>query len=379
MNKLQSIISINPQDYISHHHLSFQQVKAINSIISCQTSNMGSHKLVCECGHEKVVHNSCYNRHCPICGDFKKEVWVQKQQESLIPSHYFHLVFTLPKELRALAYYNQQVIYDLLYKAASATILDLSKSHYNVTPGFTMILHTWTQTLMLHPHLHCILSGGGLTLDQSRFKSFKKKFFLHVKILSSVFKGKFLEQIKKLYNDNNFALPKDLEPLKNASEFQMFLNNLYSKDWVVYSKRDFNDGQHVIKYLARYTHKIAIYANRIISYTNDTVTFSYHDRSNNNKKKEMTLSREEFIRRFLLHVLPHRFTKIRHYGFLTNRYRHLKVKLIKRLIARQTGIILPLIKVMDKQELLLKMIGKERLCCPKCGGYYTYNHEVCLN
>lgn len=379
MNKLQSIISINPQDYISSHQLSFQQVKAINTIVSCQTANMGSHNLICECGHEKTVHNSCYNRHCPICGDFKKETWIQKQQESLIPSHYFHLVFTIPQALRPLAYYNQQIIYDLMYQSASRTILDLSKDKYEVTPGFALILHTWSQTLMLHPHLHCILAGGGLSLDQTHFKTFKKKFFLHVKVLSSVYKGKFLEDLKKLYQEDRLAFPDDLASLKVQSSFQTFIDELYAKDWIVYSKRAFKNAEHVIKYLARYTHKIAIYANRILEYTNESVTFSYRDRSDSNKKKKMILSREEFTRRFLLHVLPYRFTKIRHYGFLSNRFRHSKVELIRRLIARQRGVMLPLIKAMDKLELLISLVGKECLCCPRCGGYYTYNHEVCLN
>jgi len=154
MSKLQSIIAMNPLDYINNNHLSYQQVKAINSIISCQTANMGSHRLTCECGHEKIVHNSCYNRHCPICGNFKKEMWIQKQQESLIPGHYFHLVFTIPDSLRSLAYYNQKAIYNLLYSAASKTIIDLSKDKLGVIPGFSLILHTWSQTLMFHPHIH---------------------------------------------------------------------------------------------------------------------------------------------------------------------------------------------------------------------------------
>jgi hypothetical protein len=175
MNKLQFIISIKPEEFISNHHLSYQQVKAINNIISCQTSNMGSHKLSCDCGYEKIVHNSCHNRHCPICGNFKKEMWVQKQQESVIPSHYFHLVFTLPSELRSLVYFNQKSLYGLMYNATSKTLLDLSKSQFGVIPGFSLILHTWSQTLMFHPHLHCILAGGGLSLDKTHFKSFKKK------------------------------------------------------------------------------------------------------------------------------------------------------------------------------------------------------------
>ncbi len=379
MSKLQSIIAMNPLDYINNNHLNYQQVKAINSIISCQTANMGSHRLTCECGHEKVVHNSCYNRHCPICGNFKKEMWVQKQQESLIPNHYFHLVFTIPDSLRSIAYYNQKIIYNLMYSASSKTITDLSKNKLGAIPGFSLILHTWSQTLMFHPHIHCILVGGGLSLDQSHFKSFKKKFFLHVKVLSAVFKGKFMEALKSLYLKDKLVFPSDLAPLDDQVNFKSFIDDQYEKDWIVYSKPAFKSPTHVIKYLGRYTHKVAIYDTRIISYDEELVTFSYLDRSNNNKHREMTLTRNEFIRRFLMHVLPHRFTKIRHYGFLSNRFRSSKIQLIRSMIARQRGVVLPIINALDKNELLLKLIGKERMCCPECGRYFNYSHSVNIN
>jgi hypothetical protein len=377
MNKLQSIISIKPEEFISNHHVSYQQVKAINNIISCQTSNMGSHKLSCDCGHEKIVHNSCRNRHCPICGNFKKEMWVQKQQESVIPSHYFHLVFTLPSELRSLVYFNQKSLYGLMYNATSKTLLDLSKSQFGVIPGFSLILHTWSQTLMFHPHLHCILAGGGLSLDQSHFKSFKKKYFLPIKMLSRVYKAKFLEKLKYLYENDELVFPNDLKQLEQPNIFQIFIDELFKKDWVVFSKRVFQSAQHVIRYLGRYTHKVAIYADRIINFDENFVTFAYHDRSDNNRKKEMTLSREEFVRRFLDHILPYRFTKIRHYGFLSNRFRHLKTALIRRLISKQRGVVMPIIKALDKETLLLKLIGKDRMCCPMCGGLFHYSHDVC--
>ena len=271
MNKLQSIISIKPEEFISNHHVSYQQVKAINNIISCQTSNMGSHKLSCDCGHEKIVHNSCRNRHCPICGNFKKEMWVQKQQESVIPSHYFHLVFTLPSELRSLVYFNQKSLYGLMYNATSKTLLDLSKSQFGVIPGFSLILHTWSQTLMFHPHLHCILAGGGLSLDQSHFKSFKKKYFLPIKMLSRVYKAKFLEKLKYLYENDELVFPNDLKQLEQPNIFQIFIDALFKKDWVVFSKRVFKSAQHVIRYLGRYTHKVAIYADRINNFDEDFV------------------------------------------------------------------------------------------------------------
>lgn len=379
MNKLQSIISANAVDVINNNRLSYQQVKAVNAITSCHTPNMGSHKLSCECGHEKIVSNSCGNRHCPSCGSFKKEVWVQKQQESLLPSHYFHLVFTVPDPLRQLIYCNQKLLYNLMYEATSKTITQLSKDKLGITPGFSLILHTWSQTLMFHPHLHCILAGGGLSPDHSYFKPYKKKFFLHVRILSAVFKGKFLEGLKSLIAAGDLKLPGGLEILKDPDSLTSFLDNLYSKDWVVFSKSVFKCADHVIKYLGRYTHKIAIGAYRIVSFSDTEVSFSYFDNKDHGKKKVMTLARDEFIRRFLLHVLPHRFTKIRHYGFLSNRFRHSKVALCRRFIAKQRGLILPVIKSLDKLELLQQLIGKENLCCPECGNYYTYIHNVQIN
>lgn len=381
MNKLQSILSDNAVDFISNHSVSFQQVKAINAITSCRTPNMGSHELSCACGHKKIVSNSCSNRHCPTCGTFKKEVWVQKQQESLLPSHYFHLVFTVPDSLRKLIFFNQDLLYNLLYEATSKTLLDLSNEKLGVTPGFSLILHTWSQTLMFHPHLHCILAGGGLSMSKEHtyFKSFKKKFFLHVKVLSAVFKGKFLEGLKKLYYAGDLKLPYDLISLSDSDSFKSFLDALYLKDWIVFSKSVFKSANHVLKYLGRYTHRVAISDYRIVNQSDESVTFSYQDNKDGGKKKLMTLSTVEFMRRFLLHVLPHRFVKIRHYGFLSNRFRSEKVALCRKFIAKQRGIILRVIPPLDKFDLLVKLIGKEKLSCPKCGNFYTYNHEVSLN
>jgi len=369
-------MSIKPGEYVNTHHLSYQQLKVINSIISCQTSNMGSHRLTCECSHEKIVNNSCHNRHCPICGNFKKEMWIQKQQESVVPSHYFHLVFTIPSELRAIAYFNQKRFYNLMYHAASKTILDLSKSQLDVIPGFSLILHTWSQTLIFHPHLHCILVGGGISLDQKQFKSFKKKYFLPIKMLSRVYRAKLMEGMKSLYNNDELVFPNNIRPLEEPEAFQDLVNDLFNKDWVVYSKRVFKSAKHVIKYLSRYTHKIAINANRITDFDENLVTFEYHDRHDKNQKKELTLEREEFIRRFLDHVLPYRFTKIRHYGFLSNRLRHSKTALIRQMIEQQRGIVLSIVKSLDKEALLLKIIGKERMRCPECGGFYEYHYGI---
>ncbi len=365
-SKIQHILSAATVEYISNHHVSFQQVKALNAIGSCQTKNMGTHSLSCECGHSKTVNNSCGNRHCPTCGSFKKEMWVQNQQQSLLPSHYFHLVFTLPDTLNPLIFYNQKELYDLMYQTASSTLLELSAEKHGVTPGFSLVLHTWGQNLNYHPHLHCILAGGGLSLDQTHFKSFKKKFSIHVKVLSAVFKGKFLEKLKKLLVGDTLAQPDGY-----WDSLTSFLDDLCSKDWVVFSKPVFKYANHVLKYLGRYTHRVAISDHRINEVTDTHVAFSYMD-NRDKKKKTMTITRDDFVHRFMMHVLPHRFVKIRHYGFLSNRFRSEKVTLCRKFIAKQRGLVLQLPKLPDKLQILEQLIGKDKLCCPECGRYFTY-------
>ena len=241
------------------------------------------------------------------------------------------------------------------------------------------ILHTWSQTLMFHPHLHCIIAGGGLSKGDLYFKSFKKKFFLHVKVLSAVFKGKLLEGLKSLYSSGDLYLPDNQLSLLDPDTFQSFLDSLYNKDWVVFSKAVFKCADHVIKYLGRYTHRTAISDFRIKAVTATHVSFSYLDNTDGGAKKLMTLTTDEFMRRFLLHVLPHKFVKIRHYGFLTNRFRSVKVALCRKLIAKQRGIVIATLPVLNKFQLLVKLIGKEKLCCPECGRYFVYNHEVNVN
>ena len=215
-----------------------------------------------------------------------------------------------------------------------------------------------------------------MSKDHSHFKSFKKKFFIHVKILSAVFKGKFLEGLKKLYSSGDLPTANEKSPLSSSDTFQSFLDSLYDKDWIVFSKSVFKCADHVIKYLGRYTHRVAISDFRIKNISNNEVFFSYHDNKDGGKQKIMTLTYHEFMRRFLLHVLPHKFVKIRHYGFLSNRFRSSKVALCRKLIAKQGGLVLNVVPLLDKVRLLEKLIGKEKLCCPKCGRYFTYNHEV---
>ena len=279
---------------------------------------------------------------------------MDRQQQSLLPVHYFHLVFTLPDSLRLPVLFNQQPLFDLFYQAASRTLLKLAAQKSGVIPGFSLILHTWSQTLAFHPHLHCILAGGGLSSDGQHFQLFKKKFFIHVKVLSAVFKGIFLEGFKQLFASGLLKFPFDDGRLLHPDAFSSFLDGLYAIDWVVFSKPVFKCADHVLKYLGRYTHRVAISDHRITAFSDDTVSFSYLDNKDGGKKKVLTLSSHEFIRRFLLHVLPHRFVKFRHYGFLSNRFRAEKVALCRRLIARQRGVMITLPKSHDKFQLLRK-------------------------
>lgn len=382
LTKIQSIFAEHGGSYIREHAVSMRQLRALNAITFCKTSNMGSHVLCCDdCGHEKVVYNSCGNRHCPCCGALNKEKWLHKQQESLLPVHYFHLVFTLPDDLRPLIYCNQRRLYNLMYSAVSDTIKELSAERLGTVPGFSLLLHTWGQTLCFHPHIHCILAGGGLSLDHSHFRSFKKKFFIHVNVLSQRFRKKFMDGLKVLYEENQLYFYGDCKTLRNSYCFKDFVNNLFKKDWVVFSKSVFKSATHVLRYLGNYTHRVAISNHRILSVTKDVVTFRYKDNKDSGKRKTMILTANEFIRRFLLHVLPYKFVKIRHYGFLSNRFRAVRVALCRQLVKKQRGLVLKLdLRPFDPRAVLESMIGKEKITCPICGQYFTYTpHALCVN
>lgn len=344
-SKIQTLFKEDTPKYLDNNIVSIQQLKALNAVSFCQTKDMGTHNLSCDCGFNKIINNSCGNRHCPSCGTYKKEVWIQNQQQALLPTQYYHLIFTLPDILNPLIYFNQNTLYTLMYQAASETILQLTTDKYRATPGFSLILHTWGQTLNYHPHLHCILAGGGLSVNKNRFIFFKKKFFIHVKILSALFKGKFMDKLKSLIKNEELKIPTIYK-----DELQSIIDQLYSKDWVVYSKPVFKCAEHVIKYLGRYTHRVAISNHRIRTLTDKTITFSYKD-YRDNKTKTMTLLREDFIQRFLMHVLPHRFCKIRHFGFLANRYRSANVSTCRKHIQKQTGLLLFLPRKLTKLQL----------------------------
>jgi hypothetical protein len=315
-----------------------------------------------------VSYNSCRNRHCPKCQGLAKERWLEDRKKDLLPTGYFHVVFTLPDSLRPLALRNQEVFYHILFRAASETLKTLTQDpkHLGAEVGFIAVLHTWSQTLMDHPHLHCIVTGGGLSPDGTRWVPCKEDFLVPVKALSRLFRGKFLVYLNEARQKGKLKFTGQIDHMQQDKSFNKLLSDLYQQDWVVYCKRPFSNAEAVMDYLGRYTHRVAISNDRVVHMEGDQVTFRYRDRSDNNTVKYMNLHAEEFIRRFLMHVLPDGFMKIRHYGILSNRSRRTKLVVAKTLL----GVSHPDSTTDVKetwQDLLTRITGSDPRICPHCG------------
>lgn len=373
MSSLQEVMVLHGDEYLKSNKLPLNIHKALSAIKFCKTSALGGHIYECDtCGHTKISYNSCRNRHCPKCQTFAKEMWLYERSKSLLPTQYFHIVFTVPEQLNSLILFNQKEMYSIFFASVSETLIELAKDkkYLNADIGFTSILHTWGQNLMNHPHIHCIVPGGGLSLDKSKWIKSKKKFFIPVKVLSRKFRGKFLYYVNKLYLKNKLKFPSNISDLSSRDVFSQFKDSLYKKEWIVYSKPPFGSAEHVLQYLSRYTHRVAISDNRIIKVDNDSVVFKWRDYKDNNKEKVMTLKPQEFIRRFTMHILPSRFVKIRHYGILANRNKQLKFKRCleifrvkhkeddslssAELFFKLTGIKIGMCKVCEKGNLIKK-------------------------
>jgi hypothetical protein len=365
MVEVQDIFIKYSAEYLKKHKLTLPQLKAMSAIQKCRTAQLGGHVDVCEnCGNTQISYNSCRNRHCPKCQTLAKERWIENQKSNLLDIGYFHVVFTVPDTLNLLICQNQRELYTLLFKAVSETLTELAsnKKYLGAKLGFTSVLHTWGQNLMHHPHIHCIVPGGGLA-STGKWISSRKKFFIPVKVLSRKFKGKFLYYLKHLYEQNKLEFHGSQEHLSSNNEFETLLSSAYSKDWVVYCKPPFRNAACVVEYLGRYTHKVAISNKRIVNVENGNVTFKWRDYKDNSKWKLMTISADEFIRRFLFHVLPSGFMKIRHYGLLGNRNKTTKLKLCKQLT--NTPILFK-----DRSstfQLINKILGRDSSKCPYCG------------
>jgi hypothetical protein len=365
MNSLQNIMELHGEAYVKSKRLPSNILKALYSIKDCRTASLGGHAYECDkCGEIKISYNSCRNRHCPKCQAYAKEMWIYERSKSLLPTHYFHIVFTIPEQLNSLTLFNQKERYSILFTAVSETLLELAKDkkYLNANIGFTTILHTWGQNLMFHPHIHCIVPGGGLSFDNTKWIKSKKKFFIPVKVISRKFRGKFLYYLNKLYLDNKLKFPKNISELSSRNIFDLFKENLYKKEWIVYSKAPFSSAEYVLQYLGRYTHRVAISDNRIIKVDNEKVVFKWRDYRDKNKEKVMSLKPTEFIRRFTMHILPDRFIKIRHYGILANRNKNLKLKRCKEIFRIRPKEI----EDLSSAELFFKLTGIKIGKCKNC-------------
>ena len=349
------------------YYQSDMQKKAARSISNCKSGRLGFNACKCnDCGYLQIHNNSCRNRNCPNCQAVLKEIWVDKRRAEVIDSPYFHVVFTLPHELNSLIYSNQKILYGLFHRCCAQTLLELAadKTYLGATPGIIQVLHTWNQELNYPVHMHCIISGGGITCDQKVRKS-SSHFFIPVRVLRNKFKGKYMAMLSSLYDSGSLVFSSSCKELRNSYNWNEFKNKLFKKDWCPYIKETFNGFGNAIEYLGRYTHKIAISNSRILSVTSDKVTFWARGKKPGEPKRQITLKNSEFIRRYLMHVLPSGFQKIRYYGFLNNRMKTQNLNAIFKLQGRQrfkqryAGLTIA--------ELLKAVWNFDTALCPACG------------
>ncbi len=309
--------------------------RIVRNLVACRTAKLGGHVERCDqCDHEQIAYNSCRNRHCPKCQATARAKWLEARAADLLPVEYFHVVFTVPTEIAALSLQNKRTMYGILFRAAADTLQQIAADpkHLGANIGFLAVLHTWNQRLLHHPHVHCVVPGGGLSLDGSRWIACPTGFFLPVKVLSQVFRGKFLDYTRRAFAKGELVFQGSLAELEEPDRFHAYLETTYTHEWVVYAKRPFGGPEQVLKYLAGYTHRVAISNHRLQSFENGRVRFRYRDSSRTHRKKVMELDAVEFIRRFLLHVLPKGFVRIRHFGLLANTHRAKKIAMCRALL-----------------------------------------------
>jgi hypothetical protein len=343
--------------------LSWKHVKVLLAIARCRTAALGGHLDECtRCGHRATIsYNSCRNRHCPKCQTAARERWIAARQRELLPTRYVHVVFTLPSQLTPLVLQNKKVIYDLLFRASAETLLEVARDprHLGAELGFFTVLHTWSQKLGLHPHVHCVIPAGGLSLDHTHWIKSRDRFFLPIHVLRRVFRGKFVAALRQALRNGQLNFHGDLSCLAQPKIFAAWLRPLFRKDWVVYAKPPFGGPQYVLQYLGRYTHRVAISNHRLVSFADGQVTFRWRDSAHNNEQKLLTLTVDKFLRRFLLHVLPKGFVRIRNFGFLANRRRATLLPLCFHLLGAAPQTEQDISDSKDSSDLWL---------CPKCGG-----------
>ena len=368
--ELADILRLHGAVYRQHYvdRISSEQKRVMHAIEVCRTAVLGGHVDQCDrCGHRRISYNSCGNRHCPKCQSLAKAQWLEKHKVQLLPVPYFHVVFTLPDSIASFAWQNKKIVYNILFRAASETLRRIAadRKHLGAGIGFLAVLHTWGQNLLFHPHLHCVVPGGGLSPDRQRWISSRKRFFLSVRVLSRLFRGLFLHYLQKAFAAGKLQFYGSLQQLNDPKMFDLFLKRSRKSNWVVYAKPPFGSPEQVLDYLGRYTHRIAISNHRLVCLIDDKVTFHWRDYKHGNKQKLMTLDVCEFIRRFLMHVLPHGFVRIRHYGFLANPRRKQYLSLCRQLLgAAQITATESLVE--DWQQRYERLTGESIHLCPVC-------------
>lgn len=361
-NTIQQIFQKFGPSYKSKNSMSQEQVQVFNAILACKTKELGGHVYECsKCGETVYSYNSCKNRHCPNCQDFKKEQWIIKHEQDILSVPYFHIVFTVPGELHKIFYHNKRECYNIILKCAKEVVIELTEDekYLGATPGIIEMLHTWTQVGAYHPHVHMIVTGGGITKDNKWIES-KEDFFLPIKAIEVKFRGKLLSKLKKA----KLKFYNEMEYLNNPKELNKYLEPLYEKTWICYCKAPFEKVENVYKYLARYVYKVCMSNERIEKIRNKTVVFRYKDSDDRSIVKEMEIKGEEYIRRFLLHVLPKNFMKIRYYGIYAGKNKNKRLKKIKKITKTKENKK----EIISKLELLNKINGFDVSRCKKCKG-----------
>src|SRR5271156_2744655 len=345
------------------HWLRWKHVKVLRAIARCRTAALGGHLDECtRCGHRATLsYNSCRNRHCPKCQIAARERWIAARRRELLPTRYLHVVFTLPSRLAPLVLQNKKILYDLLFRTSAETLLEVARDprHLGAEIGFFSVLHTWSQKLNIHPHVHCVVPAGGLSLDHTHWVRSRENYFLPKPVLRKVFRGKFVDALKQAFQNGQLNFHGDLKLLAQPKTFAAWLRPLFHQHWVVYLKRPFGGPEYVLQYLGRYTHRVAISNHRLVSFADQKVTFRWRDSAHNNEQRLMTLSLDEFLRRFLLHLLPDSFVRIRNFGFLANRRRATFLPLCFLLLGSTPQTEQDTSGTKDSNDLWL---------CPKCAG-----------
>ncbi len=357
-------------DYRESHPLPLEQLNVMRAIEVCRTATLGGHVEQCgHCAYTRNAYNSCRNRHCPKCQGAERLQWLQNRQEELLPVEYFHVVFTVPEPIGQIAFYNKEVVYNILFRATAETLVTIAADpkHLGAGIGFFTVLHTWGQKMLHHPHLHCVVPGGGLSSDHERWVGCLSGFFLPVKVLSRLFRRLFLEALEQAFQQGQLQFFGELSSLSDTAKFTAYLDPLRDNEWVVYAKPPFGGPQQVLAYLGRYTHRVAISNQRLQSLENNQVTFQWKDYKHKNKQNSKTMSVEasEFIRRFLLHTLPSGFQRIRHFGFLANCHRKAKLALCRQLLLPTIVELLP--QSAQSKPLLDLLAQNKPVTCAHCG------------